>query len=198
MARSFFRLQAQNVTEDLARGNPFYHRLSETWYAMEKRGDEYFQRRWRIGPDGREAEVQESRIDYVMGSGNHARTYLHRTARGALIELPLAWYPENGGTWAMSPGQDRDYTLPPRTIAYECMFCHNSYPQIPPGHEEPGSEALYAGRLPEGIDCQRCHGPGADHIKVAQSGAASVEEIRKAIVNPARLPRERQMEVCLQ
>ena len=25
-----------------------------------------------------------------MGSGNHAKSYLHRTARGALIELPLA------------------------------------------------------------------------------------------------------------
>src|ERR1017187_7362642 len=37
MARSFYRLQPQAATEDYARGNPFYHQLSGTWYAMVKR-----------------------------------------------------------------------------------------------------------------------------------------------------------------
>ena len=198
MARSFYRPQPQSSPENFSRGNPFHHELSGEWYAMVKRGDEYYQRRWRIGYDGRETDVQESRIDYVMGSGNHARTYLHRSARGALLELPLGWYPENGGTWAMSPGHDRDYALPPRTIAYECMFCHNAYPQVPAEHDEPGSEPLYSGTLPEGIDCQRCHGPGGDHIRAAQAKLPSVDDIRKAIVNPARLPIDRQMEVCMQ
>jgi len=146
---------------------------------------------------GKETEVQESRIDYVMGSGNHVRTFLHQTVRGALIELPLAWYSENGGEWAMNPGHDVDYALPPRAVAYECMACHNSYPKIPAGHDEPGSEPLYAGALPEGIGCERCHGDGANHMRLAGSGA-QVEDIRKAIVNPARLSAARQMEVCMQ
>jgi Flp pilus assembly protein TadD len=198
MARSFHRPQTQNTLEDYTRGNPFYHRLSGTWYAMEQRDGAYYQRRWRIGYAGKEIDVQESRIDYIMGSGNHARTYLHQTERGALIELPLAWYPEHGGEWAMSPGHDREYALPPRDIAYECMFCHNAYPQIPAGHAEPGSEPLYTGALPEGIDCQRCHGPGGNHVRAAQAKGASVEEVRRAIVNPGRLSGERQMEVCMQ
>jgi hypothetical protein len=138
----------------------YFHAPSATWYSMEQRGDEYVQKRWRIGSDGKEVEVLESRVDYVMGSGNHVRTFLTRTSRGALVELPLAWYAEKGGYWAMNPGHDRPYALPPRTVAYECMSCHNAYPRIPPGHEEPGAEPLYAGALPEGIDCQRCHGPG--------------------------------------
>jgi Flp pilus assembly protein TadD len=98
----------------------------------------------------------------------------------------------------MGPGHDRDYMLPPRAIAYECMFCHNAYPRIPFGHEEPGSEPLYSGDLPEGIDCQRCHGPGDNHVRVAQTVGSNLETIRGAIVNPARLPAERQMEVCMQ
>jgi Flp pilus assembly protein TadD len=202
MGRSFYRPQRETTVEDFGRGNPFFHQLSGTWYAMAKRADKYYQRQWRIlptdQPAGQEIHLRESQIDYVMGSGNHARTYLHRTARGALMELPLAWYAENGGTWAMSPGHDRDYMLPPRTIAYECMFCHNGYPRIPAGHDEPGSEALYSGALPEGIDCQRCHGPGGNHVRAAQTAGASVESIRRAIVNPARLTTERQMEVCMQ
>lgn len=175
----------------------YFHEPSSTWYAMVSRDGKTYQRRWRIGVAGKEIDVQELQVDYVMGSGNHARTYLHRTARGSLIELPLGWYPEDGGTWAMSPGYDRKYTLPPATIAYECMGCHNAYPEIPKGHNEPGSEPLYAGALPEGIDCQRCHGPGANHVRAAQSDGPA-EAVRAAIVNPARLPRERQMEVCMQ
>jgi tetratricopeptide (TPR) repeat protein len=191
MARSFYKPAAIEPVR-------FYHKLSDTWYAIEERGGSYYQRRWRVGYAGNDTEVQESRIDYVMGSGNHVRTYLHRTDRGALIELPLAWYSENGGEWAMNPGHDRDYALPPRAVAYECMFCHNAYPKIPAGHHEPGSEPLFEGALPEGIGCERCHGNGAEHMRIAQTAGAKVEDIRKAIVNPARLSKDRQMEVCMQ
>ena len=197
MARSFYRPHPGNQIEDFARGNPFYHQPSGTWYRMVRRDDGYYQRRWRIGPDGREIHAQELRVDYVMGSGNHARTYLHRTARGTLRELALAWYPENGGTWALGPGHDRPYSLPPRAIAYECMFCHNAYPRIPAGHDEPGSEPVYSGALPEGIDCQRCHGPGGNHVHSAEAGE-SAAAIRAGIVNPARLSSERQLDVCMQ
>jgi predicted CXXCH cytochrome family protein len=198
MARSFYQPPGKPPVEDYVRGKPFFHKPSGTWYAMLQRDGAVYQRRWRIGYGGKEIDVQESRVDYVMGSGNHARTYLHRTARGALMELPLAWYPENGGEWAMGPGHDRGYSLPPRAIAYECMFCHNAYPQIPAGHDEAGSEPLYTGGLPEGIDCQRCHGPGANHIRSAQTAGSAVEAVRKAIVNPARLSPGRQMDVCME
>jgi Tfp pilus assembly protein PilF len=191
MARSFYKPGAIETTR-------FYHKPSDTWYAVVERGGQYYQRRWRVGHSGQETEVQEQRIDYIMGSGNHVRTYLNRTARGKLVELPLAWYAENGGEWAMNPGHDRDYALPPRAVAYECMFCHNAYPAIPKGHELPGSEPLYQGPLPEGIGCERCHGSGENHERLAQTAGAKAEDIREAIVNPARLSKDRQMEVCMQ
>jgi hypothetical protein len=165
---------------------------------MLRRGDGFFQRRWRTLPDGSEIDAQELSVDYVMGSGNHVRTYIHRSASGALIELPLAWYAENGGLRAMNPGDDRDYALAPRKLAYACMSCHNARPNIPAGHNEPGSEPVYSGDLPEGIDCQRCHGPGERHIAAAQTLGAKPERIRAAIVNPGRLSPDRQMEVCMQ
>ena len=190
MGRSVYRSQSPVESR-------YFHEPSGTWYAMVSRDGKTYQRRWRVASGGKEIDVQDLQVDYVMGSGNHARTYLHSTERGSLIELPLGWYPENGGTWAMSPGYDRKYTLPPTTIAYECMGCHNAYPKIPKGHDEPGSEPIYEGPLPEGIDCQRCHGPGANHVKAAQAGGPA-EAVRAAIVNPARLAPERQMEVCMQ
>jgi Flp pilus assembly protein TadD len=189
MGRSFSRVAAGETS-----GEVFFHQPSSTYYQMERRADGLYQRRWRVGYDGKPAHVRELRVDYVLGSGNHARTYLHRTARGALLELPFGWYSEGGGIWAMGPGYDRAFTLPSRAIAYECMFCHNAYPKIPAGQDEP----LYVGELGEGIDCQRCHGPGAAHVRAVRSGSAKPEVIRGSIVNPARLPADRAMEICLQ
>jgi tetratricopeptide (TPR) repeat protein len=189
MARSFFRPAPANTIEDFRNAPEYYHELSDSHYAMTIRNGQYFQRRWQLDGGGKEINVEELKIDYVMGSGNHARSYLHRTAQGMLIELPLGWYPEHGGEWRMAPGSDTRHPQTRRFISYKCMFCHNGYPDIPGANVEPGSDPVFRGELPEGIDCQRCHGPGAEHV--LSSG-------RRAIVNPAKLSAERRMEVCMQ
>ena len=177
---------------------PYFHRASATWYQIVPKDGGWYQRWWQVGPEGREESAGESKIDYMMGSGNHVRTYLHRTARGTLIELPLAWYAEKGGYWALNPGLDESDPAVGRKIGYDCMFCHNSYPSIPSGHEDAGSEPVYAGQLPRGIDCQRCHGPGGNHVQALKQPGARLADVRSAIVNPARLGKERAMEVCMQ
>lgn len=189
MARSFFAPTKGNTIEDYAKNRGFYHALSDSHYSMSIRDGRYFQRRWQLDSTGKEINVEEVSVDYVMGSGNHARSYLHRTERGMLIELPLAWYPENGGHWAMSPGSDTEHPRTRRFVSYKCMFCHDAYPHIPAANERPGDDPIFLGALPEGIDCQRCHGPGAEHVRTGG---------RAGIVNPARLSAERRMEVCMQ
>ena len=193
MGRSWYRPSAANTVEDYTRRNRLDHRPSGRSYMMIANDGQWFQRRQQIGFDGNPTNVLETRVDYVIGSGNHARSYLHRTSAGHLIEMPVSWYSEAGGYWAMSPGYDQpnqqDFR---RAIAFSCMFCHNAYPGGPVTEEGVFPEAL-----PEGIDCQRCHGPGSAHVDAAGRKAA-VEAIRRAIVNPARLPRERQLDVCMQ
>ncbi|MBZ5623842.1 MAG: tetratricopeptide repeat protein [Acidobacteriia bacterium] len=199
MGRSFFRLEAQTTLEDFKSAKPFYHGPSDIYYAMIERGGSYFQRRWQIGFDGKETNIEEKRVDFVLGSGNHARTYLHLTEHNALQQLPLGWYAEKGGYWGMNPGYDRpDYPGSTRAVSYECMFCHNAYPKTPQGNDEEGAEPQFLLPLAEGIDCQRCHGPGQKHVETAGRAGASADEIRAAIVNPRRLTAEREMEVCLQ
>jgi len=199
MGRSFVRPAATNTVEDYdsAAARDFYHAPSDTHFAMLRRGGEYFQRRWQTGLDGQIINLEELRVDYVMGSGNHARSYLHRTARGTLIELPLGWYAEHA-RWDMSPGSDSDRPRTRRFISYKCMFCHNAVPQIPAGYDAPGSDPVYEGNLPEGIDCQRCHGPGEQHVRVVTTPGGTPEAVRASIVNPARLSPERRNEVCMQ
>jgi tetratricopeptide (TPR) repeat protein len=189
MGRSLFRPKPSNTIEDYTKNNEFYHPLSDTYYSMILRDGDYYQRRRQVGFGGKETNVEESKIDYVIGSGNHARSYLHRTARGTLIELPLGWYSEKGGYWAMSPGFDSRHPATRRLVSYECIFCHDGYPRIPSGHDAPGSEPVVSGELPEGIDCQRCHGPGGNHVR---------EQTRASIVNPARLSPKLRMDLCMQ
>jgi tetratricopeptide (TPR) repeat protein len=57
---------------------------------------------------------------------------------------------------------------------------------------------IFPAKLPEGIDCQRCHGPGRAHVAAARNKSSSPQLIRTTIVNPRNLPRDRQMEVCMQ
>lgn len=193
MGRSFYGPSAANVVEDYAKRNRLYHRSSGRSYTMIERDGQWFQQRHQIGFEGKATNAVETRIDYVIGSGNHARSYLHRTDSGRLIEMPVSWYSENGGYWAMSPGYDRpDQQDLRRAIAFSCLFCHNAYPGS--GVAE---EGVFPAELPEGIDCQRCHGPGRAHVEAAVR-RAPVEAIRRAIVNPARLSRERQLDVCMQ
>jgi hypothetical protein len=141
MGRSLYRPAPANTLEDYARNNEFYHSLSDTHYSMVLRDGRYYQRRWQVGFWRQETNIEESRIDYVLGSGNHARSYLHRTARGTFIELPLGWYSEKGGSWAMSPGFDSRHPITRRLVSYECIFCHDGNPRIPAGHDGPRQRA---------------------------------------------------------
>src|SRR5580698_1281565 len=146
MGRSFAAPKAEFLIEDFTTKNTYYQAPSDTHYQMLRKGNRIFQRRYQIGFDG-----QETNID---GSGNHMRTYTHRNPDGSLMQLPLAWYAEKGGYWAMNPGFDTaDYPYARRRIGYDCMFCHNAYPQTPAGHDRLGDVPVYGDKLPEGIDC---------------------------------------------
>jgi predicted CXXCH cytochrome family protein len=202
MGRSFSRPGADKMVEDFKFHNTLYNQPSDRYYKMTERDGSWYEQRHQVGFDGKETNAVEKRIDYVIGSGNHARTYLFRNTRGNLVEMPVSWYSENGGYWAMSPGYDRANQEDFRgIIASECFSCHNAYPQSaqPEAHRSASNfeNPAFSEHLPEGIDCQRCHGPGRAHIQ-AVAAKASPEVIRSKIVNPARLTRELQLDTCMQ
>jgi tetratricopeptide (TPR) repeat protein len=195
MARSFSKLRPADPVADFKTRNRLYHEASGRHYTMEQRGGAFYQRRHEVGFDGKETNIFELRADYVVGSGNHARTLLHRTADGRLLEMPVSWYSERGGYWAMSPGYDRSAHMDFRRLINEdCMSCHNGYPRGEVRDE--GNGPAFPEPLPEGIDCQRCHGPGQAHVDAIKKG--DVDAGRRAIANPAAFDRERQLETCMQ
>jgi tetratricopeptide (TPR) repeat protein len=174
----------------------FEHPASRSFYALYRRDRSVYLRRHQIGFDGRETNVLEARVDYSLGSGNHAQGLIYRAPDGRLMQLPIAWYAEDRA-WAMAPGYDRpDHADFRRAVDGACMFCHNASP-AEGIIETPGADPVFPAELPEGIDCERCHGPAGEHIENAQRGADRAL-VRAAILNPARLTPERQLEICMQ
>ncbi|MEI2386330.1 cytochrome c3 family protein [Breoghania sp. JC706] len=194
MGKSFYRPFSQPAIEDFATG--YHHAPSDRYYEMEKRDGAYIFRRYKLAPDGTRIDVFERKVDWILGSGNHARVYLYQAADGALYQLPLAWYTQGGGHWAMAPGFEFKLHLGVgRQVRRSCMTCHNAFPQVAEGSDALHMPEVYPKDLPEGIGCQRCHGPGAAHAGRAIAGDEEAVT-RAAIVNPGKLAREKLYSVC--
>ena len=131
------------------------------------------------------------KVTYKIGSGHHTNSHLFEI-NGYVHQMPYTYYT-----------QDKIADLPPgfengrntrfsRKIGLECMSCHNAYPQ----HESRSSNKY--NKVPQGIDCERCHGPGEVHVKQKLAGNIidTSKYIDYSIVNPARLPKDLQFDVC--
>ncbi len=196
MARAFRRPRPEADIEAFT-APPFIHAPSGQSFQIVRHGERLVFRRWQTDPAGKPINVFEQEVDWILGSGDHARIYLYRTGGGELYQLPLAWYTQTR-SWGMAPGFDRpDHDGVLRRIRRECVFCHASYPDLPAGADAYGAPQIFPARLPEGIGCQRCHGPAAEHVGLALGGVGDREEIRSSVFNPGNLLPPRRDEVCM-
>jgi hypothetical protein len=170
----------------------FDHPASQRSYGVVREGGGIRHRESVAGNDGAPIVLCDYRVRYVVGSGQHARTYLVERD-GVLTESPITWYalPEK---WGMSPG----YDLPvhrgfERPVFAECLWCHAGRVERIDG------EARRFRVVEQSIDCERCHGPGGRHVALRREENEASEPIEDdSIVNPRRLDRERRAAICLQ
>jgi len=196
MAQSMRRPRKEVLIEDF-RNAHFFHQPSQSHFEMAWKDGRLLFRRWQVDASGRRTNFLEQQVDWIVGSGHRSRVYLYRTPSGELYQLPIAWYTQERA-WGMAPGYDRaDHDGVTRAVRRECLFCHNAYPEARQGSDAHWMPQLFPAALPEGTGCQRCHGPGAAHIRAAMSGGSD-GETRAAIVNPARLSPPLRDSVCFQ
>ncbi|MEM6472736.1 MAG: multiheme c-type cytochrome [Planctomycetota bacterium] len=118
-----------------------------------------------------ETESSDLPLQYVLGSGMHAKTFLtiipsHRGTPRA-VEHRATLYRD--GELGMTPGQaasipesdleqfgDVHSGLPLR----RCVYCHVTTGEIK------GEEVV---DLTPGVNCEKCHGPGGDHVRQARA-----------------------------
>ena len=195
MARAFYRPDPGEVIEDFE-NNHFYHEASRRHYEMAWREGRLIFKRYQEDPSGQPINVVEQEVHWILGSGHRSRTYLYQTPQGELYQLPTAWYSQPG-RWDMAPGfEGADHLGLRRLVRRPCMFCHNSYPEVPARSDVGWAPHVYPRELPAGTGCQRCHGPGAQHARMGLQRKNDVEALRTSIVNPARLEPRLRDDVC--
>jgi predicted CXXCH cytochrome family protein len=196
MAQSMRRPRAEVLIEDF-RNAHFFHAASKTHYEMSWKDGKLLFRQYQVDAGGKRVNAIEQQVDWIVGSGHRARVYLYRVPSGEMYQLPVAWYTQERA-WGMAPGFDRaDNDGITRPIRRECLFCHNAYPDVPEGSDAHWMPQRFPAVLPEGTGCQRCHGPGANHVRTAMGGGSDAA-VRAAIVNPSRLAPARRDAVCFQ
>ena len=188
MSQSFHPWTADTRVET-ATTAPIHSETSGYSYVVTDEGNRLFQVEYLKGPDGTRTHELRRRMDYVMGSGQVGRSYFTEE-NGRLFQLPLTWYRERG--WDFSPGYQNNNGRFDRLLPDRCIACHSSYPTA-----LPYLEGKYA-ELHSGIGCERCHGPGALHVAERRASAQLDTGYDRSIVNPARLPVQRRMDVCEQ
>jgi hypothetical protein len=171
----------QNV---LRTGNP------NIIFAMIQAPDGFYQSSVNIAdPQNLSGEAQ--RFDIVVGSGRRGQTYLYWKG-DELFELPVSYWTYTH-QWINSPGYPDGGVHFNRPIPPRCLECHATTFQT----AGPPENKYLKDSLVLGIGCEKCHGPGAEHVareRSAHPPAAGSAET--AIVNPARLIRDRQLDVC--
>ena len=193
MAQSLYRLTPERVVEDFG-GAVVTHPASGFSYTAYTRDGRFWQEEYRLDDGGRKTHRLVREMEYVVGSGTAARTYLTEEG-GRYYELPLTWYTQargGQGRWDLSPGYEESNGRFSRLIPAQCMACHNDVSEPVPF--VPGKFTAIA----DGIGCEQCHGPGALHVDERLANPEPADSIDRTIVNPAHLDLDLRLDVCQQ
>ncbi|HEX7904260.1 MAG TPA: multiheme c-type cytochrome [Chitinophagaceae bacterium] len=157
--------------------------------SVEEKHSQFFQS-YRV--NGK--ELRSEPLDIEIGSGEKAQTYAY-WKNEQLIQLPLTYFTARQ-SWTNSPGYPARKPYFDRVILSRCLECHASYVTKTDFQTGPleVSEKLSANSIVFGIDCERCHGPAAQHVQFHQENPAAHQA--KFITSIKSLTRQQQLDVC--
>jgi len=191
MGKSVSLFDSSTAPESFSDGDEVYHPESGYYYRPFVQNDTLFQSEYRKDSIGRIIHERIHPVDWVVGSGNATRSYFMDT-KGYITQMPLTWYADSK-RWDLSPAYEQTNRRFGRPIGAECMTCHNAVPE-----HSPFTQNHYTD-IPQGISCERCHGPGSEHVNLQQAGLGPEDGTQDAsIVNPKHLDRDLNLSVCQQ
>jgi len=164
------------------------------FFRMDAKADGFYQT--AITDDPPPTSARSEKINIVIGSGRSGQTYLY-WKNDLLFQLPVSYWTDLD-SWVNSPGYRDGSANFARPVLPRCIECHISYAETVPSPES--QNQFKPASLVLGISCERCHGPGRQHVETMSSAktTSSTSKSPSGIVNPANLPRDRQIEVCAQ
>jgi hypothetical protein len=135
-------------------------------------------------------KTQSEPFDIVIGSGRKGQTYLYWD-ENKLYQLPVSFYtPLNN--WCNSPGYSSNYIKFGRIIPAQCLECHGTYAL---SEKDVDDQSIFdKSQIIYGIDCERCHGPAAEHV--AYQTEHPQEKTARYIINAKLLNRQQRLDAC--
>lgn len=168
----------------------FHHSESGRHYRVYRDGETLRHMESIRNEQGDEVVLADHPVSMVVGSGNHARTYLVESD-GFYMESPLTWYASKNA-WAISPGFEVNNPGFSRAIYVECFFCHSGQVEAVEGNR--GRIQIHE----HAVNCERCHGPGSAHVEFHREQEGNAGKYVATIVNPGKLSRARNEAICAQ
>ncbi len=152
---------------------------------MEQKKDHFFQTAYFNG-----AMMESKSIDIVVGSGRKGQTYLYWDG-DRLFQLPVSYYsPTN--SWCNSPNYPTNLIYFNKQVGLQCIECHGT---IARAKEYPDSGTVFdKSSMIYGIDCERCHGPGANHIAFHEAHPG--QKAGRYILNAMHMSRQERLDAC--
>lgn len=160
-----------------------------TRVGIEKRNGSLYQVAYVNGK-----EVKAERTDIIFGSGHRAYTFGFWYGN-QMMQMPLNYLTKEH-QWVNSPGFPDDQIYFGRPVISRCLECHSSYieKQPRPADQLNVEEQFVKGSMIAGIDCERCHGPAADHVSFHLDNP---EEKRPShMIKYKDLPLSRRVDMC--
>jgi cytochrome c-type biogenesis protein CcmH/NrfG len=191
MAQSAAPVVDAPIIEDYEQNAVFARPESRT-YRVERTADHVWHHESMTDAQGEVIYDQAVEVHLAIGSGRRGKTYLIDWG-GVLTASPISWYSE-GKRWDLSPGYaPRTHPRWSRRAIDGCVQCHVGRLTIDvPNPNRFGNPLL----LEAHIGCERCHGPGRDHVEWHES-AEPLADV-DPIVNPSRLDPAAREDVCYQ
>lgn len=152
---------------------------------MEKREDGFYQVMYV-----QSREAVKERFDIITGSGKRGQTYLSWKA-DTLVQLPVSYF-TMVHQWANSPANPARIAFN-RPITSRCMECHATFVEkTSEGETEP--ETFNKTHMILGVDCERCHGPAAQHVAYHMDNPNDKKP--QFIINPKSFTRQQSLDLC--
>ncbi len=191
MGQSLAKADTLKSIADIDGHSLLYDEYLDYYYQPFWENNQLYLKEFRI-EDGDTTHQLVKIIDYVIGSGQHTNSHLLEE-NSYFHQAPFTWYAQEQKL-DFPPGfEDGNNSRFSRIIGLECMSCHNAMPT----EFVMGSSNKFKS-IPEGINCERCHGPGEAHVaKISRGEITDTSKMAdRSIVNPKRLSAQLQFEIC--